>query len=48
MRVKIVQEFEGYRKGDTLEVSKAKGKLLIKQGVAVITKDIVSTDIKVS
>lgn len=47
MRVRIIQNYEGYRVGDVVNVTAIKAKLLIKSGAAVNTKDMVSSDYKV-
>lgn len=44
IRVKIVKPNQKYRIGDTIEVSKNEAFGLLDSGVAVMSKDIVSTD----
>lgn len=46
MRLRITEDFGPYRKGQVIKLPKAEAELLIKQGVAVFTKDMRNADIK--
>ncbi len=48
MRVKFIRDHELYRKGQIIVADKQQAKLLIKLGVAVISKDMTIDDIKVT
>ena len=47
MRVRMVQDYEELIKGQTVRVSMARAKLLLKSGAAIQTKDVVRGDTKV-
>lgn len=47
MRVKIIRDYEQYRVGQVVNVTKVRAKLLIQSGAAVITRDMISRDMKV-
>lgn len=44
MRIRIIKDESIYREGETIITTPEIGKLLIKRGIAIKTKDIVSTD----
>jgi hypothetical protein len=48
VRVKIIRDYEEFREGQVVRVTHAKGKLLIRSGAAVITKEMVRNDLKES
>jgi hypothetical protein len=48
MRIKFVKPFEFYPSGKVADLPKTKAELLIKQGIAVISKDMSREDIKQS
>lgn len=45
MQVKIVKNYKGYKKGDTLDVERKKALMLIKSGVAIAHKMITSSKV---
>lgn len=45
MQVKIVKNYKGYKKGDTLNVGRKKAIALIKSGVAIAHKMITSSGV---
>lgn len=47
MRIRFIDNYEQYTKGTVVNIPQNKAKLLIGRGIAVISKDITSYDLKV-
>lgn len=47
MRIRFVKDYENYKDGTILNVPQKNAKLLIARGIAVISKDVTSYDLKV-
>jgi hypothetical protein len=46
MRIKIIKQINPYIKGQVIFLPKKQAELLIKSGIAVISKDMTNSDIK--